>query len=201
MEKRKNRRHSRRLRVRYGEAAFEQQGFSADVSATGMFIQSSAIPKVGSRLHIEVTFDGEQRLFFEGVVARQKIVSAELRHVLKGGFGVRFLGGVELLPELVPSLKLASRRGLTLRYETRAALADAWKTDLARGGVFAWSEKIHPVNTVVLVDVDLPFVGQRLSFEARVMHVVDENTRAGLTLMFVDVPSTLAALQLILDPQ
>ena len=62
-----------------------------------MFIQTLSIPKLGTRLHIEVTFDGEQRLFFEGVVARQKIVAAELRHVLKGGFGVRFLAGVDLL--------------------------------------------------------------------------------------------------------
>ena len=110
MEKRKNRRHAKRLRVRFGEADFTQQGFSSDVSATGMFVQTLSIPKLGTRLHIEVTFDGEQRLFFEGVVARQKIVAAELRHVLKGGFGVRFLAGVDLLPEMVPSLKTKTPR-------------------------------------------------------------------------------------------
>ncbi len=194
MEKRKNRRHARRLRVRYGEADFTQQGFSGDVSATGMFIQSTAIPKLGARLHIEVTFDGEQRLFFEGVVARQKIVAAELRHVLKGGFGVRFLGGVELLPEMVPQLK--SRAGsLVLRYETKAAFAEAWRGELQRGGVFMWSEKVHPVNTTLPIEIDLPFAGQQLQFDARVMHVVDEKTRAGLTLMFTDVPAAMATLK------
>jgi len=194
MEKRKNRRHARRLRVRFGEADFTQQGFTSDVSATGMFVQALSIPKLGTRLHIEVTFEGEQRLFFEGVVARQKIVAAELRHVLKGGFGVRFLAGVDLLPELVPSLR--SKQGsLVLRYETKAAFAEAWKGELQRGGAFLWSEKVHPVNTTVPVEIDLPFVGQSLRFDARVMHVVDEKTRAGLTVMFVDVPGALAALK------
>ncbi len=200
MEKRKNRRHSRRLRVRFGEADFTQQGFSSDVSATGMFVQTSSIPKVGTRVHIEVTFDGEQRLFFEGVVARQKIVAAELRHVMKGGFGVRFLAGVDLLPDLVPNLR-SSSGGIAIRYETKAAFAEAWRGELQRGGAFVWSEKLHPVNSIVPMQIDLPFVNQQLSFDARVMHLVDEKTRHGLTLMFVDVPGVLATLKAIADAE
>lgn len=198
MEKRKNRRHSRRLRVRFGEADFTYQGFTADVSATGMFVQTSTIPKVGTRVHIEVTFDGEQRLFFEGVVARQKIVAAELRHVMKGGFGVRFLAAVDLLPEMVPSLRSASG-GILIRYETKAAFAEAWRGELQRGGAFVWSEKLHQVNSIVLMQFDLPFVNQQLTFEARVMHLVDEKSRHGLTLMFVDVPSALITLKAIAE--
>ncbi len=200
MEKRKNRRHARRLRVRYGETEFTQNGFSADISATGMFIQTLSIPKLGTRLHIEVSFDGEQRLFFEGVVARQKIVAAELRHVLKGGFGVRFLAGVELLPEMVPSLK-SSAGSLVLRYETKAAFAEAWKGELQRGGAFMWSERPHTVNTTVAVAIDLPFAGQQLEFEAKVMHVVDEKTRTGLTLMFLDADKALSTLKTVSEIQ
>ncbi len=189
------------MRVRYGETAdFSQQGFTADVSATGMFIQTSAIPKVGTRLHIEVTYDGEHKLFFEGVVARQKVVAAELRHVLKGGFGVRFLAGVDLLNELVPHLR-TSGSTVVLRYETKVVFSEAWKGELQRGGVFVWSEKAHAVNSTVALEIDVPFAGEQLMFDARVMHVVAERGRHGLTLMFLDVPSAMASLKAIANGQ
>ncbi len=193
MEKRVSRRHSRRLRVRFGEADFTMQGFTADVSATGMFVQTSSIPKVGTRLHLEVTYDGEQRVFFEGIVARQKIVAAELRHVMKGGFGVKFLAAADLLAELVPQARSAGH--VYLRYETQTAFAEAWKGELQRGGAFVWTERSHLPNSVVTVDVDLTFAGRHLALDARVMHVVPEKSRSGLTLMFIDVGAATAALK------
>jgi Tfp pilus assembly protein PilZ len=194
MEKRKTRRHTRRLRVRFGEHELGQSGFTSDVSSSGLFVVTSSPVNLGQRLHVEVTVDTDRRLLFEGVVARLTIVPQELRQVMKGGFGLRFLTGAELMAEMVPHLKDKVR--LTITYPTAESFKRAWLADLQRGGVFAWSEKEQPLNSILFVELDLAFAQRLLSFEARVVHVVPgEDGRFGVALMFLEQQAALQALQ------
>ncbi|MBK7863836.1 MAG: PilZ domain-containing protein [Archangiaceae bacterium] len=191
MEKRRHRRYARRFRVRYGERTLQHSGFTSDVSATGMFVVTSPVPKLGTRLHVEVSLDNDRQLYFEGMVARMTLVAPELRSVMKGGFGLRFLTGAELMAEMVPHLRDPKR--LVLSYPTPEALADAYERELRRGGAFVWSEREHPVNSIVTVELDAQFAGRQLAFECRVVHVVTEPGRFGLALMFLDAGAAVSA--------
>jgi hypothetical protein len=189
MEKRRHRRYSRRFRVRFGEKSLSQQGFTSDVSATGMFVVTTPVPKLGTRVHVEVTMDNERMLYFEGLVARMALVAPELRSVMKGGFGLRFLSGAELMAEMVPHLRDPKR--LVLTYVTAEQLHEAFEKELKRGGAFLWSQAEYAANSIVNVEIDAPFAGRQLAFEARVVHVLPENGRFGLALMFLDPNAAL----------
>jgi Tfp pilus assembly protein PilZ len=183
-EKRRVKRFMKRLKVRFGESALSNSGLTADISATGMFVQTGQLPKVGSRLHLEVTVSDTQQLFFEGVVARQTVVPPELRSIVRAGFGVRFLSGAELLGEMVPQTKGPAQ--LTVTFATRELFETAWKNELQRGGVFLWSAgALASINAVLPVNFDLAFAGELLTLEAKVVHLLpDPSGRQGLALVF-----------------
>jgi hypothetical protein len=197
-EKRRSKRHARRLKVRFGEsgqAAFTNSGLTNDVSATGLFVVSSATPKPGTRLHLEVMMQGEKPLFIEGVVTRQVLVPPELRQVVRAGFGVRYLLGTELMAELVPALQgVVKDDPFLLAYEDEAAWREAWEKEFKRGGCFVWSPKTVAQNSIVRLTIDLRFASRTLAFEARVVHVMPSEGRYGVALMFVDGAGALAAL-------
>ena len=192
MEKRRHRRYSRRFRVKFGEKALDRSGFTSDVSATGMFVVANPVPKLGTRLHVEVAMDAERVLYVEGIVARMTLVAPELRSVMKGGFGLRYLTGAELMAELVPHLRDAKR--LVLAYATADALNDAFEKELKRGGAFVWSDREHPVSSIVNLEIDAEFCNRALAFECRVVHVVPEASRWGVALMFLDPNAAIAGL-------
>jgi Tfp pilus assembly protein PilZ len=196
LEKRRHRRYSKRFKIRFGEKLLTNNGFSGDVSATGMFVVTASGPKIGTRLHLEVTLDQERVLYFEVIVARLALVAPELRQVMKGGFGVRFLTPSEIVAEMVPHLKDPGR--LQAAFPTQQSLLDSWERELKRGGMFLWSERQQQLNTIVTVEIDIPFAGRTLAFEARVVHVNPEAGRFGLGLMFLDPGAASAAFSSIL---
>ena len=199
-EKRKARRFSRRLKVRFGEKGrpFSHTGLSNDISASGMFISTTAAVKPGTRLHVEVTTADETLIFFEGIVARQVVVPPELRTLMRPGFGLRFLTGTELMSELIPSLK--DQTHLQVVFDTAEAFRDAWERELKRGGAFLWAERAYPLNSIVTVEFDFSFANRRLAFESRVVHVVPEQQgRHGMAFMFLDVPNATTALSALLQ--
>jgi hypothetical protein len=114
MEKRRARRHARRLKVRYGEEGkgFHHIGLTSDVSATGMFVRANSSPKPGTRVHLEVTLPGEVQLFVEAVVARQV---------------------------LVPPLRQPAKKGnpFALAFDDPATWKAAWEREYSRGGATA----------------------------------------------------------------
>jgi Tfp pilus assembly protein PilZ len=193
VEKRRNRRYAKRVKVRFGETGFTHAGFTADISATGMFVVTGQIPKVGTRLHVEVTMELDRLIFFEGQVARQTLVAPELRQIMRGGFGVRLLTPSELMAEMVPQVRDKSQ--LQLRYETLTALKEAYDKELKRGGVFLWADKPQLAGSVIGVELEFPFASRTLTFEARVVHTMPEASgRHGVALMFLDGAGVAAAL-------
>jgi len=199
-EKRRARRFTRRLKVRFGEKGrpFSHSGLTNDVSATGMFVSTTTAVKPGTRLHVEVTTAEETLIFFEGVVARQVVVPPELRTLMRPGFGLRFLTGTELMSELLPGLK--DQTHLQVVFDSVESFRDAWERELKRGGAFLWAEKAYPLNSIVTVEFDFAFANRRLAFESRVVHVVpDQQGRHGMAFMFLDVNNATAALGALLQ--
>jgi Tfp pilus assembly protein PilZ len=195
-ERRRAKRFPRRLRTQFGEKngrPFSHTGLTSDVSSTGMFINTTANLKPGTRIHAEVALTEKQSLYVEGVITRQVIIPPELRTVTRAGLGMRFLTGSDLLGELVPVLK--ERMQVTLVYPAQAQLKEAWDKELKKGGGFVWLERALAVNSTVLVELQLPFAGTNLSFEARVVHVATERpNRHGIAFMFADAPGVAQAL-------
>ncbi len=193
MEKRKNRRYSKRFKVRFGVKELSATGFTNDISATGMFVVTTAMMSLGSRVHVEVTMDANEKLFFEGAVARLTLVAPELRQIMKGGFGLRFLTGAELMGEMVPHLR--DRTRIVLTYPTLKGFQNAYEAELRRGGCFVWTATHYPVNSIVHLEIEADFVNRNVAFECRVMHVVSgEDGRFGTALMFLDAASADAGL-------
>jgi hypothetical protein len=117
---------------------------------------------------------------------------------MKAGFGLRFLTGSELIGEVVPSIR--DRSQVQVTYATLDVLRDAWDRELQRGGALIWSDRPFPLNSIITVEFDLPFANRRLSFEARVVHLLPEqNGRHGLAFTFIDVPVVTTSLRALLE--
>ena len=83
-------RHSKRVRVRYWGDGFEGTGHTKNISTSGMLPEVSRFLKPGTRVHLEITMDGEP-LVCEATVARVKRVAAQLRIMVKQSIGLHFL--------------------------------------------------------------------------------------------------------------
>jgi hypothetical protein len=88
-----NRRRSKRIKKRLGCSlqieGRHHSGVVIDVSATGLFVQTNARPDPGTPVSLEMSVPGAPRpLFFQAVVARQKLVPPQLVTVAQGGIGL-----------------------------------------------------------------------------------------------------------------
>jgi hypothetical protein len=64
--------------------------FTANVSVTGIFVQSSRIPKV-DRIELEIFVTDDRPVKLVGQMVRGARVPSELLRVAKGGFAVKLL--------------------------------------------------------------------------------------------------------------
>jgi hypothetical protein len=90
-------------------------GIVLDISATGLFIQTSASPQLGALISVELVVPGSAApLRIEGRVARKKVVPPQLVTVAQGGVGVRIESAPEdyytLLAQMQPNTAAATRR-------------------------------------------------------------------------------------------
>lgn len=186
-ERRRHKRHRKRIKVRYGTKAFEHTAFSTDVSLSGMFISSLPAPALDTRLHLELVDSKGQISYLEGIVQRVVNINPGLRQVAHGGFGVRFLTPEELLRDFLPleSLQLA------VRYSTQEELINALP-DLRRGGLFLQAVNPPPVNTVLSVTVEALWKKASLDLLCRVVHVTEGSGSRGVSLVFSDPAQAIA---------
>jgi Tfp pilus assembly protein PilZ len=71
-------------------------GIVLDISASGLFVQTSANPSPGTRLELEIEIPGEsQRALLAVRVARRKVVPPRLKSVVHAGLGLQ----IENAPE------------------------------------------------------------------------------------------------------
>lgn len=108
MERRIHRRLARRIELRFWRPG-EVQGhtaYSANISQSGLFLNTAISLMPGERLRLEIV-DRENGFVAEGRVARIHRVALALRQVDVQGVGVRFLLPEELVEALVPQARQA----------------------------------------------------------------------------------------------
>ncbi len=89
MDRRRAKRITKRLACSLQIESRHHSGVVIDVSATGLFVQTNAKPEPGTPVSLEMSIPGSPRpLFFQAVVARQKIVPPQLLTVAQGGLGL-----------------------------------------------------------------------------------------------------------------
>jgi hypothetical protein len=77
--------------VRFWSDEIEGTGFTADISDTGLLIETPKPLELGQRLHLEVSLN-EGSYFAECVIVRRKTYPRHARALFKPAIGVRFLG-------------------------------------------------------------------------------------------------------------
>ena len=109
-ERRKATRYPRRLQVRYWALGEPEPftGYSANISATGMFVGTASPLPPGTRVRVEI-LDPERGFVVEGIVAHAAKISPILQKIRTSGMGVRFLR----VEELVKALMDPGRAGST----------------------------------------------------------------------------------------
>jgi Tfp pilus assembly protein PilZ len=183
-EKRKHRRHRRRLTVKYGQNDLATSGLTMDVSISGAFIIASQMLPLDTRLHVQIFFDKNHFALFEAVVKRQKVVPPGLQSIEHRGFGVRFLGPGEVLSNL-----LAGPSTLELRFADAPLLKAAYDRELKMGGAFLPTTRVYPRGAKVTVEFFLEFADRSFEISATVVHVSDgtaPQTAKGIAVTFDD---------------
>jgi PilZ domain len=193
LERRKNKRYNKRIKVTFGEKDFSQTGFTGNVSSSGLFIIASTTVKVGQRVHLQL--DAETRsIYLEAMVARINQVPPELRTVVKGGFGVRYLTQREVLSELMPNTASPSTK--VMSFDTAWKLSELYEKEIKRGGVFLWSDNAVAVDSVIPIEFELGYANHAITLDAKVVTVVpNPDGKFGLACMFVDGAQVAAQFQ------
>lgn len=201
MEKRRNKRYPKRLKVAYGDKGFTASSYTANISKTGAFVIANKLPPPGSRVHLQI-FSDETWLPFEGEVRWQKIVPVQMRQLEPGGFGVRFLRPEEMVEMLLPHIK--GERRFEVLYTTPEDLVRAHKQELSLGGVFVRTDVMAPRDAPVMLEVNLEFAGRTIEIPAKVLQCVAAGTTpgsaSGLALVFDKKDAALASLAPYLPP-
>lgn len=190
-EKRRHRRYRRRLAVKYGTEGFTSSGFTSDISSGGLFIITTHLVALNTRLHLQLITGQTRSIYFEGEVRRQKISPPQLGTLAKPGFAVRFLSPEEVLGELVAGGQ--EERVLELRFTSPELLRQAYDRELRSGSAFVQTSLTLTQDARIPVRLELDFVPQTLEFEATVLLL--SGNGAGVGILFTDRPALLAALK------
>jgi hypothetical protein len=95
-ENRQQKRHRKRLQLKYGVNGSMRMAFTEDVSVEGFFIRTATIHSPNSELRIELMTPDNECILLEGRVRWAKRVPPNLLRLAKGGMGIRitrFLAG------------------------------------------------------------------------------------------------------------
>jgi len=203
------------------------QGFTTNISTTGMFLGTGSPMAIGERLRIEV-IDKDRSFAVEGAVVRLHRVSVALRQVAQPGVGIRFLPVAELFQELLPTVTAAPKEAedapreqpgqevvigtaglVTVRFNTLEALEKVWGRDLAHGGMFIQTEEPLPVDRELTLEIHVPAPGfAPVRTRARVIHSFTPpkdglghgpNLLSGMGVVFEDALTVIAGLKSVID--
>ena len=89
MDKRREARTKKRLACALFIKGVRQHGIVMDLSSKGLFVQTSAKPKPGDDVRIELTLPGQSKpTLLHATVARVRMVPPQLLAVAQGGIGL-----------------------------------------------------------------------------------------------------------------
>jgi hypothetical protein len=97
-------RKKRRYLVEYSLEGSSCNGFSHDVSASGIFVRSARLPDPGTNLTLSVHLPGGSRLTVRCKVVRTHRVPGRLSTVKPSGFAVRIIDAPEDYYQLLATL-------------------------------------------------------------------------------------------------
>jgi Tfp pilus assembly protein PilZ len=90
--------------VGFFDGESEAAGLTWDVSVGGMFIRTSRMPEVGSKLMVRMRFSEDRQLLVQGRVVRSFQAPPLVRHLFPTGFGLE-ISGSELYRNYVRSVE------------------------------------------------------------------------------------------------
>jgi len=210
VDRRRSKRHRVRLRVRYWNDYGEHTGFTADVSGTGLFVETNRVLPPGTRMHLDVeTPDGS--FLAEGVVARVVRASTLVKPVKMGGLGLRLVGLEEAIqaaapsavsaPAEVPALEAPrAPRELTgvpleLDLRDRQALSLVFERDVKQAGLYVRTESPPARDSQVVVRLLLPPPHPPVEVEGTVVQVMAQPRGVAVQIRDVDpLAATLSAI-------
>ena len=150
--------------MRYWSDGVEGTGFTADISDTGMLIETPKPLELGQRLHLEVSL-GEGSYFAECVIVRRKTYPRHARSLFKPAIGVRFL-------ELSEVADLASAPDgeastdpvqvevpdgpMQVDLRDLADLKAVYESDIKHGGLLVRTREAPEIDSEIMVPVLLP---------------------------------------------
>ena len=187
-EKRKHKRYNKRLTVRYGDKDLTHTAFIGDISSGGMFVVAKILPPIGHRLHLQVFIEANKSVYFEGVVARHKVVPGALQAQERGGFGIRFLLPAEVAAEVVPAAAHPPKN-LEVAFSSLEDFKAAYERELRYGGIFVKTDRNLTRDAATVVELHLLFVHKSFELNAKVLQVKTAEMAGGpgLILAFADV--------------
>lgn len=91
-DKRKDIRHKKRLRLKFGREAATNVAYTEDISMTGLFIKSPNVIQPGNRISIELEMPDTNPVVMEGIVMWAKRVPLSMIHrINKSGMGIKIM--------------------------------------------------------------------------------------------------------------
>ena len=192
--RRRSKRTRQRLKVRFWCEQFEGVGFTADVSNTGLFLETHHPLEAGARLHLEIAI-GDGSHFAEGRVARRKTYPVHARGLFKSGVGIHFVSINESLkgaaagetPEEQPVLVQAVPDGpMEVDLRDPEVLRAVYEHDIVHGGLLVHTSEKPEVNSEVTVPLLLPEPNGKIDCLASVVKVNESPSSVALRLHEVD---------------
>lgn len=150
MEHRTARRVPRRLKAMFGPVTPSQSGFTQDISETGLFITTTLLPKVGTRLMVQLESPTKKSSVVMGEVVRHVIVPPELRSVMRHGFGLRLISDRAIVRSLMEAEKPAPT-GPSVTFTAPAEYQRVKTEELSKGCLSFSSPKAIAINDEVEV--------------------------------------------------
>lgn len=103
-EKRGFPRTKRRYLVEFSLDGAAHNGFTFDVSASGVFVRSARLPEIGKTLSVSLHLPDGKRLTVRGRVVRTRRVPPALSRVIPSGFAIRLTDTPEEYFQLLTTL-------------------------------------------------------------------------------------------------
>jgi hypothetical protein len=226
MNRRRSVRLTRRVQVEFWQPGEQtHQGYTTNLSASGMHIATPHPLPPRSRLRIEV-LHGERGFMVEGVVAHRRSVHPELARVTQPGMGVRFLAPGELIAELFPAEagdgkgtaaepgnanqpavaeEPGDARIFSVRFASARDFLGIYRRDILSGGLFVATGRPGRLHEVVNVELYPPdAAAPPVLVQARVVQRFQPQPGSGAILVgmgveLLDLPSILERLQPVVD--
>lgn len=177
----------------FGPVTPSQSGFTQDISETGLFITTTLLPKVGTRLMVQLE-SPTKKSSVVGEVVRHVIVPPELRSVMRHGFGLRLISDRAIVRSLMEAEKPAPT-GPSVTFTAPAEYLRVKAEELAKGCLSFSSPKAVAINDEVEIVVTCAWRQGALTVRGRTVLARDVAGVCHAVLVLNEPAKALTALE------